>query len=469
MALEAGYQPWVGTGAAVVLPRNQAPDWTSKYQLAAQERRAREAERAAKEPKADLDASGKVLSALDSDWFEAHDDQRQKMYQEVEAAVRQNVETPSQATQAEMMKKAFDFAAAQKASKETQKILDEKEKYIGEHGMEAMENADMIKGIADGKFTLGGKEYDRSKLSSPSDFAKYTQAEKMALATVRTAFNEGKYMGGIIDDAVKNAVKKTPVYMPNGDVLHKEETDPTAYDQRIMIGWQGAPRLQEIYKKRWEEEGKNQGFANPEEMYKSAYGFSQGVKTTQKNAPSNYNSRSGSGLSVQYGKTTASYYQDAGKEVIQINWTPTEGQNSVRAWSMGNGKKVEGKLTRIVSDGGNRYIEIAAPELTESGKETGKTITEKVPYNEENKTEIQDQYGVEWFKTLQDLDLFDKTPKERGDFKGQTTGSPAKKVGETQVKPAGKSANKIRVKRKSDGKTGTIEEKDFDATKYERL
>jgi len=393
------FQQHFGEGAAVKLRTPQAPDWTAKYQLAAQERRAREAERARQDnAKSDNDALGKEyyksLGGLDQNWFEKDYDQRDRMLTDIYATVRDaGNDYSNKGFQDKFTKQFNEYRAAQAISKNFRDKIDAKEKEMSDNGVDTYENLDVLENLNNGVYVFEGTdpttgqpvktEYNSDKIATGEnpyeEFVRMSGVRGNLISKVRPKLNEGKYMGSVIDDAISNSRERTLKSTDaQGNQTWVERTDPTKYDQRILMGFTG--RLKEDYEKAFKKDP--QGFSSPEEQYLAKYKFSQGEKETGKFAPAS--STYGQGATddnwqKSAGKTSTFKYGDGLVTSSIGNYTITETPvtfKSGEAIDIKTGKKYTGSVT----DGTMGQVQII-PINSKTGEITtsGATNAEYVP------------------------------------------------------------------------------------------
>lgn len=300
------YQDYIGQGAAVHLRTPQAPDWTAKYQLAAQERRAREAERAKQDKDPNVDAGAelrKTISGINPTWAKEDTEGIDRMYNkiwETMDASGGNYSDPK--FQQEISKQVWDLKAAMDLSKNWETRANTRTKEIVDNGVDDYENVEIFNDLKSGKFSLpaadGSKiEYDINKVKTLEDFAKFNQAREMAMDMVQKKFDENTYMAKHLPLAKKGATVTDYVTLPNGDKEVRTVEKPEIFEAELQKVYNGKQGLKKVYEERFAADPK--GFGSAEEMFQAAYNPYFGTKkTTQKFAPQGTGVKQGDGYTA---------------------------------------------------------------------------------------------------------------------------------------------------------------------------
>lgn len=316
------FQNHIQEGAAVKLRTPQAPDWTAKYQLAAQERRMREAERAKKEKDPNAEAGAelrKTISGINPTWAKEDTEGIDRMYNkiwETMDASGGNYSDPK--FQQEISKQVWDLKAAMDLSKNWETRANTRTKEIVDNGVDDYENVEIFNDLKSGKFGLpaadGSKiEYDINKVKTLEDFAKFNQAREMAMDLVQKKFDENTYMAKHLPLAKKGATVTDYITLPNGDKEVRTVEKPEIFEAELQKVYNGKQGLKKVYEERFVADPK--GFATAEEMFQAAYNpYFGSKKTTPKSAP-----------------TSSTYGQGATDE----NWQKSAGKTST--FKFGNG------------------------------------------------------------------------------------------------------------------------------------
>jgi len=302
------YQNWSGEGAAVKLRTPQAPDWTAKYQLAAQERRAREAERARQQgEKEDAENTRKdyykTVGGLSGDWFEADIPARNALTAKVyEILDKHNGNFTGEAFEKEFYPAVADIKTAQIISKNRKDNVDKIGTRIQEVGIDEYENVDILPDIAQGKHVLkmadgSSLEGDVNKVTDLKSYIDFDTQRELALSKVARRFDENVYMNKQLPEIRKGALTKTPITQPDGSVLTVITEDAAEFSAGLKKTWDGKKSLQKEYETRYAANPR--GFGSAYEMYQAAYEPLRGEnKTTQKFAPQGTGVKQGDGYTA---------------------------------------------------------------------------------------------------------------------------------------------------------------------------
>ncbi len=411
MGLEVAYQPWLSSERAKARPE-PVIDFTNKYALAANERRAREAERArqqkAKDDKAaDSQDYHKSLGGLSSEWASEDIPVRDKLYTDLTRTVHDaNGDFTSQAFQQEFYKKLNEFQTAQQLSKKWDTQATNAVNKIKEAGVDEYDNTDILPSMAEGKYTLktpDGQEisHDVKNVKGLQDFAEMDVLRNKLLGTVEKKFNESSYMKNYIDQAHKAARTESYVTLPDGTKELRVVEKPELYQPVLDVAWNGKEKLRKMWEDRYAQDPK--GFGSAEEMFQAAYNpFFGGTKKTPRGTVKNEDVKKNlGGNRAQIGNTIFQYYDNGnGKETIYFTGK-TEGDNPERKFFANDTKSfITARPDRWeIDQRGTPYLIVQQTEK-DKGEET---ITEhKVMYDKAaeaglqyaNPSEIKQLLGV---------------------------------------------------------------------------
>lgn len=375
------YQNWSGEGAAVKLRTPQAPDWTAKYQLAAQERRMREAER-------NKDEQGKAKSALEyekklspitKDWAE-----------EDVAAIRDPMLS-------EMRRKLIDsggdfdnsgfwedfdrFQQAQSMSKEWRDNIQKKQEEFSREGTADYENLDkfeqMKKGVyslehptPDGKGVMG-EEYRLDRVLESEDplkeMAKVQAARNTMLSTIRKGYNTEKEIAPVLQTIYSQypVVQGAEITLADGRTKKDFSRDIDGIKARLGEVWDASGRLREVEQRKFfEQEHKEgqtpSGFKSAKEKFIELHTPKPPTKTEITGTVKDDSIRKNlGGNKAQIGKNIFQVYIDDNGNKTYTFEGVSEAANPKRDFTTTNGQKVVGRPYQWISEAGKTpYLKI---------------------------------------------------------------------------------------------------------------
>lgn len=387
------FQQHFGEGAAVKLRTPQAPDWTAKYQLAAQERRAREAARAQQEKdKRDLNADEekslrKTLADINPDFWTADTPAIDNAYNDIWKTFDEfggNFQNPDLKTK--VYKQVWDLKQMMDASKDFETRADKRADEVAQKGVDLYDGTERFEEIKTGKFAFekpdGTKaEYDISKVKTPKEMAAFNAARQIALDEVSLKFDPNQYMGSKLTGLHNAAKKETYITLPNGNQEKKIEEDPYEFSLGLKTEWGNKKAMQKFYENKFAENP--MGYKTPYDMFHAEwYPFKAEDKISSKFAPAS--STYGQGATddnwqKSAGKTSTFKFGNGLVTSSIGNYTITETPvtfKSGEAIDIKTGKKYTGSVT----DGTMGQVQII-PINSKTGEITtsGATNAEYIP------------------------------------------------------------------------------------------